>query len=401
MVSSKVSVRPLLLNERSLGVTLLTRRTLLASGSAATISWGIAASATAASDVRPAFGVGKPMRPNAARVVTAPNTFASKLPDIGRGAAWQDVRALQYLLLANGFKVASWETSYGPNTSAAVLAYQRRYALAGSGVAVSSTLARLAVPTSRGQNTYRTFAIQTLLKKHGYRFGDGAAPAMTTIYDANTDALTQSFQTSHGLGTSQVGPLTWATLFAEPTCGPVYPLAQAGTGNAQWNNCGPTSAVTLLIARGLVPNGWAWNIDARFAAPAVSHFRYVAMGVPSNAARDAKGTGFAELRTGFATYGLRNVTLTNFGGGLADVRKGFGIMLSGDAHRLPWPTRTRGPNSHWITVVGFDGTNYLAVDPISAVGSTVVHRISEAQLNDYVAGKHGSGFTGNSAVLVH
>lgn len=380
---------------------MLSRRNLLTAGTVATVSWGAAASAGASSDVRPAFGVGKPMRPNAARASSAPNTYAGGLPDIGPGAVWQDVRALQYLLLANGFKVASWESSYGRNTAAAVLAFQRKYALRGSGIAISTTLARLAVPTQRGQNTYRTFAVQTLMKKHGYRFGDGNAPAMTTMYDANTDALVQTFQTAHGLGTSQVGPLTWATLFAAPTCAPVYPVAQAGTGNAQWTNCGPTSAVALLISQGFTPNRWSWNTEARYTAPAVSHFRYVAMGVPSNAARDSKGTGFAELRSGFATYGLRNVTLSNFGRGLADVRAGFGIMLSGDGHRSSWPTRTNSPVSHWIAVVGFDGSNYLAVDPISAVGSTVLHRVSEAQLNIYVSSLYGSGFTGNCSVLVH
>ncbi len=331
----------------------------------------------------------------------ASNTYTATLPDIRPGAVWQDVRALQYLLLASGFKVASWETSYGRDTSAAVLAFQRKYNLRGSGIALSGTVARLALPTSRGQNTYRTFAVQTLLKKHGYRFGDGAAPAMTTMYDANTDALVQTFQTTRGLGTSQVGPLTWATLFAAPTCGPVYPLAQAGTGGAQWNNCGPTSAVTLLISRGLAPKYWSWNADSLFSSAAVQHFRYVAMGVPSGPARDGKGTGLTELRSGFAMYGLRNVNVRSFGTGLADVRAGFGIMLSGDGHRSPWPTRTRSPVSHWITVVGFDGTNYLAVDPISAVGSTVLHRVSEAQLNTYVTSLYGSGFTGNCAALVH
>lgn len=380
---------------------MFTRRNLLAAGTVATVSWATAASANATDDVRPAFGVGKPMKPNAARSPQASNSYTAALPDIGPGARWQDVRALQYLLLSAGFKVASWESSYGRHTRAAVLGYQRRYNLRGSGVAISTTLACLAAPTVRGQNSYRTFAVQTLLKKHGYRFGDGAAPPMTTVLDANTDALVQTFQTAHGLGTSQVGPLTWATLFAAPTSGPVYPLAQAGTGNAQWNNCGPTSAVTLLISRGLQPRQWSWNADSRFSAAAVQNFRYVAMGVASSAARDAKGTSLAELRSGFATYGLRNVTLQSLAAGLADVRAGSGIMLSGDGHRSPWPTRTLGPVSHWLTVVGFDGTNYLAVDPISAVGSTVLHRVSGAQLNTYVTGLYGNGFAGNCAVVVH
>lgn len=382
---------------------MLTRRHFLTAGAASTVSLGAITTATAAgsSDVRPAFGVGKPMRPNAVKARWAPNTYTTTLPDIGPDATWQDVRAVQHLLLAQGFKVASWETVYGPHTRAAVLAFQRRYNLPGSGIAIAATMARLTLPTSPGQNTYRTYAIQTLLKKHGYRFGQGAAPGMNTVFDANTAALVQGFQTSHGLGGGlPVGPLNWATLFAGPTCGPVYPVAQAGTGPAQWNNCGPASAVALLLSRNTTPKLWAWNADSAYSAASINRFRYVAMGVPATPTRDGQGTSIAELRRGFGAYGLTNTPWVTLAAGMADVREGYGIILNGDAHRLPWPTRTRGPSGHWITVLGFDGTNYLAVDPISAPGSTILHRISDTQLGTYVAGKYGNTTT-TSALLVH
>lgn len=385
---------------------MLTRRHLLSTSVLGTVSLVgstiPARASNAAREVRPAFGVGVSTHTTAPRAAVAPNTYAATLPDVGPGAGWQDVRALQYLLLARGYKTASWETTYGPDTRAAVLAFQRRYSLPGAGVAVSSTMARLTDPTSVGQNTYRTFAIQTLLKKHGYRFGEGAAAAMTTAYDGNTDALVQTFQTAHGLGAlAQAGPLTWSTLFAAATAGPVYPLAQADTGRAQWNNCGPVSAVALLISRGVVPARWTWNAASVDAAASINAFRYQAMGVAATPSRDSQGTSVAELTKGLAVYGYLDVTWQLLSAGLADVRAGSGILLSGDAYRLPWPTRTRGPAGHWITVVGFDGVNYLAVDPISAVGATVLHRISAAQLGVYVSGKYGNTTSSRSSLLVH
>lgn len=386
-----------------------TRRALFAAATLATASFaGVAAPAHAVtanpgSDTRPAFGKGVPMRTNAVKARVAPNTYASTVPTVTTGSSWQNIRAVHYLLLARGIRVSAWETTYGPATRQAVLTFQRKYNLRGSGVALSGTIERLLAPVVKDQNTYRTYAIQTLLKRHGYQFGVQAAPPMNTFYDANTDRLVQTFQTAHGLGaTTQTGPLTWATLFADRTSGPVYPLAQAGTGTAQWTNCGPTSAVALLVSRGVTPNRWAWNVDSAYASPAVNGFRYSAMGVTASPARDKEGTSVAELRRGFAAYGFTNVTWRPLSTGLADVRDGSGIILSGDAYRLPWKTRTRGPAGHWITVLGFDGSNYLAVDPISAADSTVLHRITPAQIATYVAGKYGTANPNPySTVLVH
>lgn len=333
---------------------------------------------------------------------SAPNTYESTMGAVDASSPWQDIRALQYLLLANGIKTKTWETSWGKDTSAAVLAYQRKLNIAGSGRAIASTMTRLATTTVPGQNTYRTYAVQTLLKKHGYRFGTGTAAPMNTVFDANTVELVKSFQTNHGLAdAATIGPVNWSTMFAKRTVGPAYAIEQARTGNAQWTNCGPASAVSLLLSKNITPNKWSGN--RADSAGAVMDFRNVAMGVPDTAERNKKGTSSREMRTGFAKYGLGRVTWDTFDAGLADVRAGNPIILSGNGNAMPWATRTRGPVSHWVTVSGYDGKNYLVVDPISAVGSTVLHRISKDQLNTYTATDNGVTDASKvyASVLVH
>ena len=272
-----------------------TRRALFAAATLATASFaGVAAPAHAVtanpgSDTRPAFGKGVPMRTNAVKARVAPNTYASTVPTVTTGSSWQNIRAVHYLLLARGIRVSAWETTYGPATRQAVLTFQRKYNLRGSGVALSGTIERLLAPVVKDQNTYRTYAIQTLLKRHGYQFGVQAAPPMNTFYDANTDRLVQTFQTAHGLGaTTQTGPLTWATLFADRTSGPVYPPATTAhvtrpsapffttfltTSNASFSNVyssSSTSNNTFLFFPGLSTLGSAgFNLFLPLLAPSL------------------------------------------------------------------------------------------------------------------------------------
>ncbi|WP_392423803.1 peptidoglycan-binding protein [Barrientosiimonas humi] len=316
----------------------------------------------------------------------APNYYAGGFPTLRTGTGFWDTRALQYLLLSAGFKT-NWEETYGSSTTSAVRAYQQKVGLPVTGTADPATLEKLTPSTGAGAVSYRVYAIQTLLRKHGYRFFDSSAPDMSTNYGPITTKYVKAFQAGHGIGPATfVGYYTWRTLFAAKSTQPMYPLRQADTGRAQWSNCGPVSAVTLLIYRGITPRGWTWNMDLRTAA--VNDFRYRAMGLANTAERDARGTEYPDFQKAFATYGL-----TTWQGGisdtLADARAGRASIAGGDAYKLPWDNHANGPVSHWMAVLGWDGTYYLAMDPLSTLATNDIHRITESQLRTYASTNPG------------
>lgn len=334
--------------------------------------------------------------PRADAAGAAPNRPQSGFTTIHPGSAWEDVRALQYLLLAAGHRT-DWRTSCDSSTVAAVRAYQTGRGLRATGLADPATLAALTVPTGYGQNSYRVFAIQTLLKKHGYRWSTAQAPGMSTRYGRSTDTDVRAFQVGHGIGSASfVGWYTWRTLFGPKTSGPIYPLMQAGTGPAQWNNCGPTAAVAILLYAGRTPAKWTWNATYRSAA--VQAFRYGAEGIPNTAYDNSIGTEADTLIPALAKYGL-----ASFNGGVNDViaaaKAGRPSIEGGDAFKLPWATYVSGPASHFIAVLGWNGSRFIVVDPIAKPSANVPHLLTEAQLRDFAATAPGWGpnVPGNSS----
>ncbi|WP_018155578.1 peptidoglycan-binding domain-containing protein [Demetria terragena] len=327
--------------------------------------------------------------PGATRLAASsvPNYHATAFPTIGPGAGFYDLRALQYLLLAEGYK-SNWETSYGATTKASVTAYQKKKGLSATGTADPKTIEKLAVNTGKGAVSYRVYAIQSLLRKHGYQFRDGkSAPEMSTNYGPLTTKYVRCFQAGHAIGPDNfVGYYTWRTLFAAKTSGPMYALMQYQTGDAQWANCGPVSAVSLLIHRGVTPRKWVWNISLRTAA--VEDFRYNAMGVPNTAARDKKGTEFPEFSKAFPTYGIKP-THGGINDTIAKAKAGIGSIAGGDAHTLPWDNYVNGPVSHWVAVLGWDGKYFLMMDPITKTSADEIHRVTEAQLRKYASTNPG------------
>lgn len=326
--------------------------------------------------------------PGATRLAASsvPNYHATEFPTLGPGASVWDVRGLQYLLLSAGHKT-NWEQSYGASTTAAVKAYQKEVGLSTSGKADPTTLEKLAVSTGRRSVSYRVYAIQTLLRKHNYRFYDADAPEMSTNYGPVTDKYVRAFQSGHGIGPdSFVGYYTWRTLFAAKTSEAMYPLLQYQTGNAQWANCGPVSGLTVLIHRGLTPQRWGWNTALRKSA--VEHFRYTAMGVAKTTERDKSGTEFPQFNTGLGYY---DITPTH--GGITDTiakaKAGIASVAGGDANAMPWDNYVSGPVSHWVAVLGWDGTYFMVMDPISRTTNDVIHRLTESQLRKYASTNPG------------
>lgn len=317
---------------------------------------------------------------------SVPNYYATEFPTLRPGSGMLLTRALQYLLLSAGHET-NWEKTYGSSTTAAVKAYQRQAGLTVSGNADPATLERLAKHTYAGDQGNRVYAVQTLLRRHGYLFYDYDAPSMSSNYGPITTKYVRAFQAGHGIAPNTfVGYYTWRTLFAAPTSKAMYPLLQYQTGDAQWANCGPVSAVTLLIHRGVRPREWGWNTALR--RPAVENFRYDAMGVANTASRDEEGTEFPDFKPAFESYGI-----TPWHGGINDTitnaKKGLGSIAGGDANELPWANYVNGPVSHWVAVLGWDGKYFLVMDPISKTTSDEIHRLTEAQLRNYAATNPG------------
>lgn len=325
---------------------------------------------------------------------SAPNRFQTGFPTIKAGSAWQDVRALQYLLFDQGAGRTDWSTSYNSTTVQAVKRYQAKRHLPQTGIADPTTLSYLAVSTSSGQNAYRTFGVETLLKKHGYVFDTASAPKMTTHYDANINTFVRAFQAGHGIGQAAlVGPTTWRTLFGPRTSGPIYPLMQYQTGQAQWTNCGPAAAVAIELYKGKTPAKWYHNAASR--SDAINYFRYNLAGVPNTTYYNTKvGTTGANLVPAFGKAGLPAHT-----GGVGDViaaaRKGIPSIEGGDAYKLTWNryqgSFVHGPASHFIAVLGWDGTYFIIVDPIANPSSNYVHLLTESQLRAFAATAPGWG----------
>lgn len=323
-----------------------------------------------------------------------PNRFQTGFPTIKPGSAWQDVRALQYLLLDRGAGRTDWSTTYNSTTVQAVKRYQSMRKLPVTGIADPTTLANLTWTTSYGQNTYRTYAIETLLKKHGYVFDVSSAPKLTTFYDSTVNTFVKAFQAGHGIGQAAlVGPSTWRTLFGTRTSGPIYPLMQYQTGQAQWTNCGPAAAVAIELYKGKIPAKWYYNAVNR--SDAVNYFRYNLAGVPNTTYYNTEvGTTGANLVPAFAKVGLPVRT-----GGVNDViaaaRKGIPGIEGGDAYQLSWNRAkgsfVHGPASHFIAVLGWDGRYFIVVDPIATPGSNYVHLLTESQLRAFAATAPGWG----------
>lgn len=337
------------------------RRALLGAGVGATVA-----------------GIGA-VRGEQASAVTVPNRPYPSWSTVGASSGFHDVRALQYLLYARGFRVTTWESTYGPATRAATAAFQRSAGLGTTGLAGTSTVQSLCNRSANyGVNDIRAYAVQTLLNKHGY----GMA-LRTPYYGAQTDRNVRGFQIGHGMDRSAyVGEASWTTLFGPVTSGPLVAMMQRDTGAAEWSNCGPVSMLALLLNLGKTPHGWD-GITADRAA-AVQYMRYTTMHLPNTTVRNARGTEFPDLAPAFAAYGL-----SAWHGGIDDTlayaRAGRPSICGGDAYRMPYKKSANHPTSHWVTVLGWTGRWYLVADPLSDPGTDYIHALTESQLRSYAA----------------
>lgn len=275
-----------------------------------------------------------------------PNHYATAFPTVRSGSDAANVKALTYLLLGNGVS-APVTTSYTSAVANAVKTYQSTRGLPATGVADATTLAALSTQLTSGTTSARTQAATVLLDKHGYSVPLATPLATSSVKNLDAFAMAQvhAFQAGHGIAQSSfVGNHTWATLFSDKTSGPIFPQMQAGTGAAQWNNCGPVSAVVVALDKGINPPYWNGNPLANSSA--VTYFRYTLIGVPNTDTNNKHvGTVPANIIPAFAKVGI-SANAGSTTDVMAAARAGRPSIAGGDGYQLPWnrlqPSHFRG-----------------------------------------------------------
>lgn len=219
---------------------------------------------------------------------------------------------------------------------------------------------------------------------------------LPAAHAAGDDSVTTRYAQSTKWA-NKSGPIERARSAGDAASYPrLFPLLQAGTGNAQWNNCGPVAAIAAIYAMGRTPVKWNGMNDSA----ATQYMRYSTMGIP--ASEDEYGTSASDLVQGFSSYDIGTEVVSDPSTVPAQVataaRAGRVSIVNGDMQKLPDNYRHdivpgyTDPISHFIVVAGYEKSTgrYLVLDPASLhsdPASVVIHRFSAAQLNTFEQGE--------------
>ena len=122
------------------------------------------------------------------------------------------VRPLQQLLRARGQTVAV-DGIFGPQTEAAVRAFQQSRGLAADGIVGPQTWSRLGVQVKKGSTGDAVRGVQEVMKFHDQSDGEGPPIHVDGIFGPRTDQFVRGFQTAVGTPSDGiVGPITWRAL---------------------------------------------------------------------------------------------------------------------------------------------------------------------------------------------
>ncbi len=161
-----------------------------------------------------------------------------------RGDEGADVRALQYLLNAQGVATGV-DGDFGPGTDSSVRSFQSSRGLTADGIVGPGTWSALMITLlpNQSNNANAVLAMQYQLNQKV----DSSVP-VTGTYDAATQAAVRTFQAGHGLSQDAiVGPGTWGVLlghFAAPrtTYNCFYGTEPGNTES--WGTAAAVSALT-------------------------------------------------------------------------------------------------------------------------------------------------------------
>jgi peptidoglycan hydrolase-like protein with peptidoglycan-binding domain len=133
-------------------------------------------------------------------------------PLVRRGQRVFPVRPLQQLLRARNHPAAA-DGIFGPQTEAAVEAFQQSKGLAADGIVGPQTWPRLVVQVKRGSTGDAVRAVQEVMKFHDQSDGEGPGVEVDGIFGPRTDAWVRGFQTAVGTDSDGiVGPITWRAM---------------------------------------------------------------------------------------------------------------------------------------------------------------------------------------------
>ena len=133
-------------------------------------------------------------------------------PVVGRGTRRFPVRPLQQLLRARNHPVAV-DGIFGPNTEAAVRAFQQSAGVASDGIVGPQTWPKLIVQVRRGSTGDAVRGVQEVIKFHDQSDGEGPGVAIDGIFGPRTDQFVRGFQSALGIASDGiVGPITWRAL---------------------------------------------------------------------------------------------------------------------------------------------------------------------------------------------
>ena len=122
------------------------------------------------------------------------------------------VRTLQQLLRARQYSL-SVDGIFGPDTEAAVKAFQQSRNLGVDGVVGPQTWPKLVVQVKRGDRSDAVRGVQEVMKFHDQSDGEGPAIHVDGIFGPITDNWVRGFQTAVGIDSDGiVGPITWRAL---------------------------------------------------------------------------------------------------------------------------------------------------------------------------------------------
>ena len=141
----------------------------------------------------------------------------SPWPVVKNGSNGHPIKTLQYLLRARGDSVAV-DGVFGPNTEAAVKAFQASHGVATDGIVGPVTWAALVVQVKEGSQGDAVRGVQEEFQFRNLSGDPSKGPQVDGIFGPKTEAAVRGFQQALSLDIPSVtadgivGPVTWQAL---------------------------------------------------------------------------------------------------------------------------------------------------------------------------------------------